>query len=163
MTDRLAVAQGYKHYHHRHIEPIFHFGAGLSYTTFQYSDLKLSAPVFTDKDVSITATVNVANTGAVAGSDVVQLYVTLPATSELSHPPLMLKAFAKVRNLAPGKSETVSLRLDKLAVSYWEERIGRWVVERGEYLVRVGRSSAPEDLALSAKLVLSKGFEWNGL
>ena len=105
----------------------------------------------------------VKNTGAVAGSDVVQLYVTLPTTSELTHPPLMLKAFVKVRDLAPGKSQVVSLHLDKYAVSYWEERIGRWVVERGDYLVRIGRSSAPEDLTLSTTFSLEKGFEWNGL
>lgn len=53
--------------------------------------------------------------------------------------------------------------MDKYAVSYWEERIMRWVVEAGEYLVRVGPSSAPGDLALSATVVLKKGFEWNGL
>ena len=111
----------------------------------------------------MTASVTVTNTGPVAGSEVVQLYITLPTTSPLTHPPLMLKAFSKVRDLPAGKSTTVTLKLDKLSVSYWEERIGRWVVERGEYLVRVGHSSAPEDLAISSKLVLSKGFEWNGL
>ena len=75
----------------------------------------------------------------------------------------MLKAFAKVRDLAPGKSQTVSLKLDKYAVSYWEEHIACWVVDSGEYLVRVGRSSAPQDLNLSAKFYLKKGFEWNGI
>lgn len=48
-------------------------------------------------------------------------------------------------------------------MSYWEERISRWVVERGDYRVRVGRSSAPEDLTLETTLSLKKGFEWNGL
>ena len=75
----------------------------------------------------------------------------------------MLKAFAKVRDLAPGKSETVSLSLDKYAFSYWEERISSWVVEKGEYLVRVGRSSAPGDLTLQSVLTLKKGFEWKGI
>ena len=103
------------------------------------------------------------NTGAVAGTDVVQLYVSLPTTSELTHPPLMLKAFAKLRDIAPGRSATATLKLDKYAVSYWEERIARWVVERGEYVVRVGKSSAPEELDLQATLVLKKGFEWNGV
>lgn len=154
---------GYKHYHHRGVAPLFHFGHGLSYTSFQYSDLKLSEPERTADDISITATLTVTNTGSVAGTEVVQLYTTLPTTSELTHPPLQLKAFAKVRDLAPGKSETVTLKLDKYAVSYWEERISRWVVESGEYLVRVGTSSAPEDLSLSAKVVIKKGFEWNGL
>lgn len=135
----------------------------MSYTTFDYSDLKLSEATFSNGNVSVTASVTVTNTGSVAGSEVVQLYVSLPTTSELTHPPLMLKAFAKLRDLAPGKSETVSLNLDKYAVSYWEERISRWVAERGEYVVRVGRSSAPEDLKLQITLTLKKGFEWNGV
>ena len=157
------LSQGYKHYHHRNISPLFHFGHGLSYTTFQYSDLKLSEPVIANNDVEIVATLTVTNTGNVAGTETVQLYTTLPTTSELTHPPLQLKAFAKARDLAPGQSQTVTLKLDKYAVSYWETRISRWVVEKGEYLVRVGRSSAPEDLSLSAKVVIPKGFEWNGL
>ena len=136
---------------------------GLSYTSFEYSDLKLSEPVVADGDISASASVTITNTGAIAGSEVVQLYVTLPTTSELTHPPLMLKAFAKVRDLAPGKSETVSLSLDKYAFSYWEERISSWVVEKGEYLVRVGRSSAPGDLTLKSALTLKKGFEWKGI
>ena len=103
------------------------------------------------------------NTGNVSGSDVVQLYVSLPATSELTHPPLQLRAFTKVRDLAPGQRVIVPLTLDKYAVSYWEERIARWVVESGEYVVRIGRSSAPEDLRLEARLNLKKGFEWNGI
>ncbi|GJE88185.1 glycoside hydrolase family 3 protein [Phanerochaete sordida] len=154
---------GYKHFHHRGISPLFHFGHGLSYTTFDYSDLKLSEPSFSDGDLSVTASVTITNTGSVAGSEVVQLYVSLPTTSELTHPPLMLKAFAKLRDIAPGRSATATLKLDKYAVSYWEERIARWVVERGEYVVRVGKSSAPEELTLQAKLVLKKGFEWNGV
>jgi beta-glucosidase len=105
----------------------------------------------------------VKNTGAVPGSEVVQLYVTLPTTSELTHPPLMLHAFAKVRDLAPGQSVRVDLKLDKYAVSYWDDIIHRWVVESGKYVIRVGRSSALEDLALEAKLHLKKSFEWNGL
>ncbi|KAI0700305.1 beta-glucosidase [Cytidiella melzeri] len=154
---------GYKHYHHRQIEPTFHFGQGLSYTTFSYSDLTVSEPTYTDGDITATASIKITNTGPLTGSETAQLYVTLPTTSELTHPPLQLKAFAKVKDLAPGKSETVKLELDKYAVSYWEERVKRWVVESGEYLIRVGPSSAPEDLSLSAKLLVKKGFEWNGI
>ncbi|KAH9920187.1 beta-glucosidase [Amylocystis lapponica] len=154
---------GYKHFHNRKIEPQFYFGHGLSYTTFAYSALALTPPAIADGEITLAASVTVTNTGPVAGSEIVQLYVTLPRTSELTHPPLMLKAFAKVRDLAPGKSAAVSLPLDKYAVSYWEDRIDRWVVERGEYLVRVGRSSAPADLGLAATFVVEKGFEWSGL
>lgn len=136
---------------------------GLSYTTFEHSDLSVSEPKIANGDVSITASVKVTNTGNVSGTEVVQLYVSLPTTSELTHPPLMLKAFAKVLDLAPGKSTTVNLALDKYAVSYWEERIARWVVEDGVYRVRVGSSSAPAALKLSAEFKITKRFEWNGL
>ncbi|KAG6826500.1 hypothetical protein H0H92_015590 [Tricholoma furcatifolium] len=109
---------GYKHYQHHNIIPLFPFGFGLSYTTFSISDLQLSTPMISDDKVSITASATVNNTGSVAGSEVVQLYVVPPATSELTHAPLQLKAFKKVRNLQPGASEHVELSLDKYAVSY---------------------------------------------
>jgi beta-glucosidase len=73
----------------------------------------------------------------------------------------MLKSFAKVYNLKPGKHEKVELRLDKYAVSYWEERIAKWVVERGVYRVMVGPSSS--QLPLEGTFRIMEGFEWNGL
>ena len=103
----------------------------------------------------------ITNSGTLAGSEVVQLYITMPTTSDLTHPPLMLKAFAKVHDLEPGKSEKVELGLDKYAVSYWEERISRWVVERGVYGVKVGPSSVR--LLLEGTFKVIEGFEWNGL
>ena len=174
---------GYKHHHHRGIAPQWHFGwaflmsrhhttrilthsypsHGLSYTTFEYSDLSLSEPKVENGDIAVVVSVKVTNTGSVSGTEVVQAYVSHPTTSEVTHPPLALKAFGKVFDLAPGKSETVTLSLDKYAVSFWEERIARWVVEDGVYRVRVGRSSAPEALTLSGEFKVAKRFEWNGL
>lgn len=136
---------------------------GLSYTTFQYSDLTISEPIVTDTDVAVTAFVRVTNTGTVSGTEVVQLYVSYPTTSELTHPPLMLKAFAKVSGIAPGASEVAKLAFDKYGVSYWEERIQRWVVEKGVYRVRVGPSSAPQDLGMSAEFVIRNRLEWVGI
>ena len=89
-----------------------------------------------------------------------QLYTSLPITSALTHPPRALKAFAKVL-LEPGKTSTVKLILDKYAVSYWEERIGRWLAEAGVYTVYVAASS--EDVRASATFVIHKEFEWSGL
>ncbi|RDB19225.1 putative beta-glucosidase I [Hypsizygus marmoreus] len=152
---------GYKHYHHRKIEPLFPFGFGLSYTTFTISDLQLSEPLVCNDSFSLTASVTVSNTGSLPGSEVVQLYVTLPSTSDLTHPPLQLKAFAKVRDLQPGVSERVELALDKYAVSYWSELFNTWTVESGEYVVRVGSSSAA--LALQGAFAVKRGFEWNGI
>ena len=116
-----------------------------------------------DGDLNVTASVKITNTGSVTGTEVVQLYVSYPTTSELTHPPLMLKAFAKVKDLAPGNSEVVKLSLDKYAVSYWEDRISRWVIDDGVYVVRVGRSSALEALSLSAEFKVEKRLEWSGV
>ena len=134
---------------------------GLSYTTFTLSDLDLLTPIIADGEFSLTATVTVTNTGTVVGSEVVQLYVSMPKTSELTHPPRLLRAFGKARDLAPGASTRVELALDRIAVSYWDERIGRWVIERGEYGVSVGPSS--DVLPLTASFVVDKTVEWNGL
>lgn len=114
-------------------------------------------------DLECTASITVANTGSVTGSEVVQLYISLPATSEVTHPPRILRAFAKTRDVKPGERREVTLKLDKYAVSYWEERIDRWNVESGEYGVYVGPSS--EELPLQGKFVIEKedSFEWNGL
>ena len=125
------------------------------------SDLALSAPVVANGEFSLTASVTVTNTGSVAGSEVVQLYVSMPTTSELTHPPRLLRAFGKARDVAPGASTRVVLSLDKLAVSYWEDRISRWVIERGEYGVSVGPSS--DVLPLAANFMVSKTVEWRGL
>lgn len=101
------------------------------------------------------------NTGPVTGSEVVQLYVSMPKTSDVTHPPRLLRAFGKVKDLVPGASERVVLTLDKLAVSYWEDRISRWVIERGEYGLSVGPSS--DVLPLAATFVVNEGLEWTGL
>jgi len=89
--------------------------------------------------------------------------MTLPTIAEYSHPPLQLKAFKKVKDLKPGASEEVTLKLDKYTVSYWDERYTTWNVDKGLYNVRVGGSSAKESLVLSAQLEVRKSFTWNGL
>ena len=124
--------------------------------------MKVSGPSVTANKFSLSASVTVTNTGSIVGSEVVQFYVALPTTAEVTHPLLQLKAFAKVKNLQPGKSETVEVKkFDKYAVSYWDDRWNAWVIDKGEYGLKAGTSSV--DLPLSAKFVLSKGFEWNGL
>jgi len=89
--------------------------------------------------------------------------VTLPATAEYTHPPLQLKAFKKVRDIKAGASEEVTLKLDKYAVSYWDEKYSTWNVDRGVYIVRIGGSSAKESLVLSGQFEVPKPFTWNGL
>lgn len=115
------------------------------------------------KDLSIQVSLKVTNTGSVVGSEIVQLYVTYPAASELTHPPLLLRSFKKVHDLQPGECRSVSLELDKYAVSYWEDRIRAWTVDSGEYGVLAGPSS--DNLPLKGVISLGKtdAFEWNGL
>jgi beta-glucosidase len=140
---------------------LFFVRYGLSYTKFAISDLQLSKPVVSNGEFTLVASVAVANSGSVIGSEVVQLYVSLPKTSDLTHPLLQLRAFAKVRDLKPGSSERVHLPLDKYAVSYWDDRLNMWSVEKGEYRVHVGTSS--EDLPLEATFDVEKGFDWKGI
>jgi beta-glucosidase len=139
---------------------VFYNSHGLSYTTFEFSDLKLSDPIVTADGFNLTISLQITNTGAIAGSEVAQVYVTLPTTYELTHPPLQLKGFSKV-NLEPGKSEVVQVQLDKYAVSYWDDRFSTWAVEKGEYLIRAGPSS--DRLGLEATFIVEKGFEWQGI
>nr|AMK37826.1 beta-glucosidase [Inonotus obliquus]AMK37827.1 beta-glucosidase [Inonotus obliquus] len=158
---------GYKHFHNIKLKPLWAFGHGLSYTTFEYSNLTVSKPKIANpegkKDLVVSVSMTVTNTGAVAGSETVQVYVAHPSTSALTQVPLALRAFKKLRDVQPGESRTVEIPLDKYAVSYWEERINAWTIESGEYTVHVGSSS--ENLSLKAPLVLERAdaFEWNGL
>ena len=141
-----------------------HFSSyGISYTTFEYSGLSVSSPKVESKEVSVTISVKVKNTGSVSGSETIQVYVSLPTTSELTHPPKALKAFKKAKDIKPGETRTIELALDKYAFSYWEARINSWTVESGDYSVYVGPSSA--SLPLNASITIQKGeaFEWNGL
>lgn len=123
--------------------------------------MKLSEPAIANKHCSFTATVTVTNTGSISGSEVVQLYITLPSTPEYTHPELQLRAFQKVHDLQPGKSVDVEIPVDKYGVSYWDDKIHSWVVERGIYGVKVGVSS--EYFSLESALEVKEGFEWNGL
>lgn len=110
----------------------------------------------------MTVTLSIKNTGSVTGSESVQVYVSLPpAPFGQLHPPKQLQGFAKVKDLKAGESKTVSIVLDKYAVSYWEEGISKWRAEVGEYTVSVAASSA--DVRLVRKFEITKEFEWRGL
>ena len=89
------------------------------------------------------------------------MYISLPANLELTHPLLQLKGFAKVCDLIPGSKEHVEVVLDKYAVSYWNDMIDAWTVEKGVYGVEVGTGS--DCLSLGATFEVTKGFEWSGL
>jgi beta-glucosidase len=134
---------------------------GLSYSKFTLSNLQLSEAVVSGGDFRLEVSLTVENVGPVTGSEVVQVYISLPATSELTHPLLQLKGFAKVRDLVPGNKEYVQVVLDKYAVSYWNDMIDAWTVENGVYRLEVGTSS--DSLSLAATFEVTEGFEWSGL
>jgi beta-glucosidase len=129
-----GVFVGYRWYDARDMAVSYPFGHGLSYTTFEYSDLELA----TDAS-GIIASVTVANTGDRDGAEVVQLYTGVTG-SVVTRAPRELKAFAKVQ-VPAGESRRVELRVARGDLAYWDIRVGRWVVEGGEYSVEVGASS----------------------
>jgi len=118
-------------------EPLYPFGFGLSYTTFEISDLQLNKSQYSESE-TIMAKVNVKNTGTKAGSEVVQLYVKdLLAT--VSRPVIELKGFQKVE-LQPGESKSVTIEVPVKQLQFLNEKM-EWVVEKGTYRIMVGNSS----------------------
>ncbi len=136
---REGLYVGYRYYQTAGVPVAFPFGYGLSYTSFAYSDLKVTAD-------SVTLTVT--NTGARDGAEIVQVYIAKPG-AEIFRPAQELKAFARVP-LAAGESRTVTLPLDDKAFRYWNTGTDCWEVEGGRYEVRVGASSA--DIRLTANV-----------
>ena len=136
---REGLYVGYRYYQTAGVPVAFPFGYGLSYTSYAYSDLKVTAD-------SVTLTVT--NTGARDGAEIVQVYIAKPG-AEIFRPAQELKAFARVP-LAAGESRTVTLPLDDKAFRYWNTRTDCWEVEGGRYEVRVGASSA--DIRLTANV-----------
>jgi beta-glucosidase len=130
-------------------EPLYPFGFGLSYTSFDYSNLKTSAENLT-KDGSITVNIEVENTGKRDGDEVVQLYVK-HLNSQVSRPIQELKGFERV-NLKAGERKTVSIPLDAKRLAYWDISKNDWQVERDSIEIRVGGSSADIKLKQALKV-----------
>jgi beta-glucosidase len=129
---------GYRWFDAKDIEPEFPFGFGLSYTTFEYSNLKLVPGQDTNGPV-VTAEFEIANTGQRAGAEVAELYVHQEKPA-LSRPPKELKGFKKVV-LKPGEKKTVSIPLDQRAFAYYDPAKTGWVAEAGDFKILVGSSS----------------------
>jgi beta-glucosidase len=145
-----GIFVGYRYYDQKGIEPLFPFGSGLSYTTFEYSDLRVPGTVQPGELVEVSVTVT--NTGNRAGKEVVQLYIG-DKESSLARPPKELKGFAKI-SLDPGESKTIEFVLDQRALSFYDPTQRRWVAEPGEFEVLVGSSS--RDIRLRAAFTLDE-------
>jgi beta-glucosidase len=133
-----GIFVGYRYYDKKKIAPLFPFGHGLSYTSFEYSDLEISSTEYEMED-SIEITVDVKNTGEREGKEVVQLYVR-DVESSLVRPEKELKAFEKVA-LKPGETKTVGFTLGEDALSFYDPSRKQWVAEAGEFKVLIGSSS----------------------
>ncbi|MBQ3268741.1 MAG: glycoside hydrolase family 3 C-terminal domain-containing protein [Clostridia bacterium] len=143
---REGVFVGYRYYDKKEMDVLFPFGHGLSYTTFAFSDLRLSAGSIRDTD-ALTVTATVTNTGKRPGKAVAQLYVGRSAPGDVIRPVRELKGFVKVA-LAPGEAKEVTFALDKRSFATWNCDIHDWHVESGAYAIEVGASS--RDLPLRA-------------
>ena len=139
---------GYRYFDSFNKEVSYPFGYGLSYTTFQYTN-----PTLKTENNVYTVTVNVKNTGQVAGKEIVELYVSAPVNAKLPKPEKELKAFAKTKELKPGETVVVSLKLNATDLASYSEKESAWVVDEGSYKFLIGASS--RDIKATLKTNLS--------
>ena len=137
---------GYRYFDSFEVPVSYPFGYGLSYTTFEYSDAKIS-----EKGDAYEITVNVKNTGKVEGKEVVELYISAPDNKAANKPVKELKAFAKTKLLSPDESETLTLTVKAADLASFDEAASAWVVAEGEYQFLVGASSQDIKATLKAK------------
>jgi beta-glucosidase len=133
-----GIYVGYRYFDTRKVEPLFPFGYGLSYTKFDYSDLKIS-PENSSATQPVDVTVQIRNSGSRAGAEVVELYIH-DGHSSIDRPVQELKGFRRA-NLAPGEAQIVHFTLDQTALAFYNPAKKDWTVEPGQFDVWVGSSS----------------------
>ena len=136
---------GYRYFDSFEVPVSYPFGFGLSYTTFEYSDAKIS-----QTDDAVTVTVTVKNTGEREGKEVVELYIAAPDAKAANKPAKELKAFAKTKALKAGESETLTLTVKTADLASFDEEASAWVVAEGEYQFLVAASAQDIKATLSA-------------
>jgi beta-glucosidase len=149
-----GIYVGYRYFEVKKIEPLFPFGHGLSYTTFDYSGLKLSAASIVEGG-ALEAGFSVKNTGDCDGAEIAQVYIA-PPPCRLRRPPKELKGFEKVF-LKKGESKTLSISLGARDFQYYDPEFASWVADSGNYEILVGKSSA--DIVLKGTVELSAAKE----
>ena len=150
-----GIYVGYRYFDTKNVEPQFPFGFGLSYTTFEYKDLRIAHPIAKDTNPPVrvhAVMVDVQNTGNRAGTEVVQLYVH-DGHSKVDRPLHELKRFQRLE-LQPGEKETVMFVLNREDLSYWSPEKKDWVADPGTFEIEVGASS--RDIRLRAPLNLTR-------
>jgi beta-glucosidase len=143
-----GIYVGYRHFDKAKLEVSYPFGFGLSYTTFDYSDLNV---ILQNDTIEVTMTVT--NSGNQEGKEVVQVYTSKPDT-KIDRPIKELKAFSKTQNLQPGEATTVTLHIPVSELSYWSEDTSNWELEKGTYSIQIGASS--RDIRLSENIEIIK-------
>jgi beta-glucosidase len=138
-TTQMDYYVGYRYYDNKNVTPLFPFGYGMSYTQFSYSNLVVPCSTTTQSAV-VNVSVDVSNSGTVAGDEVVLLFVSYPNT-KAKRPTKELKGFARV-TLAAGAKQTVTIPVRVADLKYWDSTSGNWVIEAGAVKVMVGPSSA---------------------
>jgi beta-glucosidase len=150
-----GVFVGYRGYEHNHVKPLYPFGFGLSYTTFEYSHIEVTSEPGSSLGAQYSVTFDVTNTGHLAGTDVAQVYVS-EAEPTVPRPPKELKGFARVE-LAPGKTKQVTVTLGPRAFTFYDATGKHWHADAGKYTVEVGRSS--EEVPLHADITLPGAYD----
>ena len=138
--------QGYRYYDKMGLDPQYPFGHGLSYTSFDYSNLSLSVDTY-DGEPALIASFDVANSGPVSGKEVAQLYIGY-ADSAVERAVRDLKGFVKIP-LAPGETKRVTITVPAAELGYWDTAVGQWVTEDITYRIEIGSSS--RDIRLSGE------------
>lgn len=146
-----GIYVGYRYYSSFNVKPAYAFGYGLSYTSFAPGNIKLSSTSF---DGSISVSVDVTNTGKVAGKEVVQLYLSAPATG-MEKPLQELKGFAKTDLLKPGQKQTLRFTLTPAELASFESGGSSWIADAGKYEVKLGTASDNIQLQASFQLPAS--------
>jgi len=139
-----GIFGGYRHFDRAQVEPLFAFGHGLSYTTFEYKNLELSSQVLAE-GATLSVSCEITNLGDQSGSEAVQLYLS-HQNPRLVRPPQELKGFAKVK-LAPGETKRVAIELPAKACCFYDPEVHDWVFEPGNFRVLLGASSRDIRLA----------------
>ncbi|SCO92634.1 related to beta-glucosidase [Fusarium oxysporum] len=156
-----GIFVGYRYYEKLKCQPNFYFGHGLSYTTFEYSNLQVPSAFLPSPAHIMEISVTVTNNGKYNGSEVVQVYIS-DLDCSLQRPRKELKAFTKVR-LEKGETTVCSFQLDKYALSFWSEEFSQWVAEAGDYAIIIAKSADPQDELLRGVFSLRETFTWSGL